>query len=72
MSWYLVVLLIVFYIMMWSITAIAFTRWAKNSDPEWILLGMVWPLVLICIPLLAVILIVDKIVDKYGYKEEGE
>ena len=41
MSWYLVVLLIVFYIVMWCITAITLSRLTKNPDPEWIALGMV-------------------------------
>ena len=70
MSWYWIVLLVIFYIVMWIITAIAFTRWAKNSDAGWLVVGAVWPFVLMCIPLLAVILFVNKIVDKYGYKEE--
>lgn len=72
MSWYLIALLIVFYIVMWSITTVAFTRWAKNSDPGWVAVGTIWPLVLVCVPFVAVILIVDKIVDKYGYKEENK
>ena len=72
MSWYLIVLLIIFYMVMWIITTIAFTRWAKNSDAGWLLIGAVWPLTLMSIPLVAVILFVDKIVDKYGYKEESK
>lgn len=72
MSWYLIVLFIVFYIVMWSVTSIAFTRWAKNSDAGWLVVGLGWPLILVCIPLLAVILFVSKIVDKYGYKDESE
>lgn len=70
MSWYLIVLLIILYIIMWCITAIALTRWSKNSEPGWIALGFVWPLVLTAIPFVAVILLVEKIVDIYGYKEE--
>ena len=70
MSWYLIVLLVVFYIAMWIITAIALTRWSKNSDEGWTVLGMMWPLILICIPFIAGILLVSKIVDKYGYKEK--
>ncbi len=70
MNWYLIVLLVVFYIMMWIITAIAFTRWAKNSDAKWLVAGAVWPLFLTYVPLAAIIWLVVKIVDKYGYKEE--
>lgn len=72
MSWYLIVLLIVSYIAMWIITTIAFTRWVKNSDAGWLVVGALWPLTLICIPFVAVILFVSKIVDKYGYREEGK
>lgn len=72
MSWYLIVLLIIFYIVMWIITSIAFTRWTKSSDLGWCFLGMVWPLALVCVPFIAVILFVSKIVDKYGYKEESK
>lgn len=70
MSWYLIVLLIILYIVMWSITAIALSRLTKSSDPGWNALGMVWPLVLMCIPFIAVILFVEIIVNKYGYKKE--
>lgn len=69
MSWFLIVPLIVFYIAMWIITTIAFTRWAKNSNAGWLVVGAIWPLTLICIPLVAVIWFVVKIVDKYGYRE---
>ena len=55
---------------MWSITTIILTRLAKNSDPEWIAFGMVWPLLLMGVPFMVVTLFVIKIVDKYGYKEE--
>ena len=72
MNWYLIVLLIVFYIAMWIITTIAFTRWAKNSDAEWLFVGALWPLSLMCVPFVAVILFVSKIVDKYSYKEESK
>lgn len=72
MSWYLIVLLIIFYIVMWIITTIAFTLWAKSTDPEWLLVGALWPLTLICIPFVAVILLISKIVDKYGYREESK
>jgi hypothetical protein len=72
MSWYLIVLLIVFYIAMWIITTIAFTRWSKNSDADWLAIGAFWPFALACVPLVAVILFVSKIVDKYGYKEESK
>ncbi len=72
MSWYLIVLLIVFYIVMWIITTIAFTRWTKSSDPGWIVAGAVWPLVLMSVPFVAMFLFVAKIVDKYGYKEVDE
>lgn len=72
MSWYLIVLLIVLYIAMWIITAIDFTRWTKSSDTGWLMVGSVWPLTLMSIPLVAVILFVAKIVDKYGYKEESK
>ncbi len=68
MSWYLIVLLVIFYIAMWSITAIVVTRYVKSSEPEWIVLGLIWPIVLIFVPFV----IVEKIVDKYGYKEEDE
>jgi len=67
MSWYWIVLLVIFYIVMWIITAIGFSRWAKNSDPGWIALGMVWPLVLVCIPIVCLICV---IVEKYAYKED--
>ncbi len=70
MSWYLIVLLIIFYIVMWIITTIAFARWAKSSDSGWLIIGAIWPLTFICIPLVAVILFVDKIANKYGYKEK--
>ena len=70
MSWYLIVLLIIFYIAMWIIITIAFTQWAKNSDAGWLVAGALWPLALICIPFVAVILFVSKIVDKYGYREK--
>ena len=72
MSWYLIVLLIVFYIVMWIITTIAFTRLTKSSGEEWLVAGAIWPLTLVCIPLIVVTLFVAKIVDKYGYKEENE
>ena len=70
MSWYLIVLLIILYIVMWCITAIALSRLTKSSDPEWNLFGMVWPAVLMCVPFVAVILLVAEVVDKYGYKED--
>ena len=72
MSWYLIVLLVVFYIAVWIITTIALTWLAKNSNTEWLIIGMLWPFVLVCIPFIAVIGLVDKIADKYGYKEEGK
>ena len=72
MSWYLIVLLIIFYMVMWIITTIAFARWAKNSDAGWLIVGAVWPLTLTCIPLVAMILFVDKIIDNYNYKEESK
>lgn len=55
---------------MWIITTIAFTQWAKNSDAEWLFVGALWPLSLMCVPFVAVILFVSKIVNKYGYKEK--
>ena len=70
MSWYLIILFIILYIVIWSITAIALSRWTKSSDPGWNALGMVWPLVLMVIPFVVVILLVEKIVNKYGYKKE--
>lgn len=67
MSWYLIVLLIVFYIVMWSITAIVLTRITKSSDPEiWTAFGVVWPLILMCVPFIAGFMFVNKIADKYG------
>jgi hypothetical protein len=70
MSWYLIVLFIILYIVMCCITAIILSRFAESSDPQWIALGMAWPAVLMCVPFVAVILLVAKIFDKYGYKEE--
>ena len=70
MSWYLIILLIIFYIVMWIITTVSFTRWAKNSNAGWLVAGAVWPLILIYVPFVAVIWFVAKIVDKYGYTEE--
>lgn len=72
MSWYWIVLLVIFYIAMWIITTIAFTWWAKNSDAGWLVGGAMWPFVLVCIPFVAIFLFVNKVVDKYGYKEENE
>ena len=70
MSWYLIVLFIILYIVMWCITAIALSRFAESSDPDWIVIGIAWPAVLVCVPFVAVILLVAEVVDKYGYKEE--
>lgn len=72
MSWYLIVLFIVFYIAMWIITTIAFTRLAKDSDAGWLIVGALWPLTVIFIPLAIILLLVKTIVDKYGYKEENK
>lgn len=74
MSWYvitlLVILSIIVYIVVWSLTTLALGRWAKNSDPGWIVAGMLWPIVLVCVPFVAAILFVEKIVEKYGYRGE--
>ena len=72
MSWYWIVLLVIFYIVMWTITAIAFSRWSKNPDAGWILVCALWPLVLCACPLISLFCIIEKIVNKYGYKEEKE
>lgn len=70
MSWYWIVLLVIFYIVMWIITAIAFSRWSKNPDDGWLFISALWPLVLCAIPLVFTVYIVEKIVNKYGYKED--
>ena len=69
MSWYWIVLLVIFYIVMWPITSIAFTRWAKNSDTGWLAVGALWPLILCAIPFVFTAIIIEKIVNKYGYKK---
>ena len=70
MSWYWIVLLVIFYIVMWIITTIALSRWSKNQDPEWVFVGALWPSILCICPLICLFYIIEKIVNKYGYKEE--
>lgn len=55
---------------MWTITAIAFSRWSKNTDAGWLVVGALWPLVLCVVPFVSIICVVEKIVNKYGYKED--
>lgn len=70
MNWYWIILLMIFYIVMWTITAIAFSRWSKNTDAGWLVVGALWPLVLCVVPFVSIICVVEKIVNKYGYKED--
>lgn len=70
MSWYMIILLIALYTVMWVITSVGFSRWAKNADPGWVVVGLLWPLVIATIPFMILILAVEKIVKKYGFKED--
>ncbi len=70
MSWYEIVLFVIFYIVMWIITAIVLSRWSNNTNPEWVYVGLVWPFILCACPLIFLINIVGEIVNKYGYKED--
>ena len=70
MRWYWIVLLVIFYIVMWTITSIIFSRVFETSDDETILVGLFWPLALLVTPIFIILIIVEKIVDIYGYKED--
>ena len=50
-------------------TSVMFSRWSKNASPGWVFVGAMWPLVILSSPIVALILAVDAIVKKYGYKE---
>lgn len=70
MSWYWIVLLVIFYIVMWTITSTIFSRVFENSDEERMLVGLFWPLALLISPIFIIYIIVEKIVDIYGYRED--
>lgn len=70
MSWYMIILLIALYIVIWVITSVLLSRWAKNASPGRVYVGLFWPFVIVIIPLLILILAVEEIVKKYGFKEE--
>lgn len=71
MSWYMIILLIALYIVMWVITSVAFSRWMESASPGWAFVGFIWPFVIASIPLVILILAVEAIVKKYGFKEDS-
>lgn len=71
MSWYWILLLVIFYIVMWIITSIIFSRLFENSDEERMIVGFFWPFALLVSPFFILYIVVEKIVDIYGYKEDN-
>lgn len=70
MSWYMIMLLIALYIVIWVITSVALSWLTKNASPGWVYLGLIWPFIIALIPFLLLILAVEAIVQKYGFKED--
>lgn len=71
MSWYWIVLIVVCYILLSVVTCLVFSRVAKNTENEVIVLsGIFWPLVVISLPIIMLVILLYKIVDEYKYKEE--
>jgi hypothetical protein len=66
----MIILLIALYIVMWVITSVALSRWTKSTAPGWVAVGLLWPFVIVTIPFLLLILAVEEIVKKYGFREE--
>lgn len=71
MSWYWIISLIVFYIVMWTITAVVVSRLTECDIREnCVIIGIFWPIVLLWVPILVIAFFIGNIVEKYGYKEE--
>lgn len=70
MSWYWIVLIVVCYVLLSAVTCIIFSRVAKTNDEIIVLFGIFWPLIVILLPIILLIILLDKIVDKYRYGEE--
>lgn len=70
MSWYMIIMLMALYIVIWVTTSVALSKWTKNASPGWVFVGLMWPFVIVTIPLLILLLVVEAIVKKYGFKED--
>ena len=70
MAWYYLVLLIIVYIVMIVVTTVLLTKWSKNKNPEWIFVGLVWPLDLVIFLFLVFLRTIEIIVGKFTDKEE--
>lgn len=71
MSWYWIVLIVIGYVLLSAVTGIILSRVAKCTDSMInVSFGLFWPLVVILLPIVMLIILLDKIVDRYGYKED--
>lgn len=71
MSWYWIVLIGAFYVLLSAVTCVVLSRATKITDGELIVsLGIFWPLLVIALPIIMLIILLEKLVDKYGYKEK--
>lgn len=61
-----IILGIILYLIMWVVVSVGLARWSKNPSPEWIGVGMVWPLAIVCLPFVLFIVMDDKLIRKYG------
>lgn len=70
MSWYWVILIIVCYVLLSAIACIILSRVAKNVESGMIvLIGTLWPLVVMLSPIIMFIILLYEIVDKCRYNE---
>lgn len=74
MNWYWIVLLVITYFIMWLIVAAVFSRLTEVEPAESAVFGIVWPLVIVAIvfvgPFYLMQVAVEKLVEKYGRKDE--
>ena len=71
MSWYWIVLIVIGYILLSAVACVVLSRTMKTTDNAIIVLfGMFWPLFIISLPIIILMILLNKIIDKYGYKEE--
>jgi len=70
MAWYYLVSLIIVYIVMIVVTTVLLAKWSKDKNPEWIFVGLVWPLDLVIFLFLVFLRTIEIIVGKFTDKEE--
>lgn len=71
MSWYWIVLIVVYYVLLSAVICTILSKLAKDIDDGIIVLfGICWPLIVILLPIIILIILLYETVDKYRYKEE--